>query len=108
MASGTTYPAGSTGGKASHNHKYALQFGGYYRDVALENNTNGGLVNYASDGTETVVMATSVGSFTAPINGNSANSNKDVSMGHYRSTANVSTTNHLPPYLSIYVYKRKA
>ena len=108
LGAGDTYSNNSTGGSTQHSHNYALQFGGYYRSVSLESNPQGGLISYATDGTETVTTAVSVGSYTAPINNNATTSNKEVSMGHYRSTANTSYTSNLPPYLTVYIWKRTA
>ena len=104
LCSGSSYSAGSTGGEVSHTHEYGIQFGGYYRDIAMESNTYAGVLQHGKSGVP--VPATSIGSFNAPINNNSTTAIKTVSMGHYASVADTSITSNMPPYLAVYVWKR--
>ena len=107
LCCGSTYSAGSTGGSATHQHKYGFQYGGYYRDVALEQNGNCGLLNYSNASSFSITGGgESVSSYTAEINNGSESAMKSTSMSHYRMTANTSATSTLPPYLAVYVWKR--
>ena len=107
LCCGSTYSAGSTGGSTTHQHKYGFQYGGYYRDVALEQNGNSGLLNYSNSSDFSLTGGgSSAGSYTAEINNGSESSMKSTSMSHYRMTANTSATSTLPPYLAVYVWKR--
>ena len=106
LSAGDSYAAGSTGGAASHTHEYGIQFGGYYRDIAMESNTHAGVLQHGKSGVP--VPATSVGSFEAPINDSSTTAIKTVSMGHYASVADTSITSNMPPYLTVYMWQRTA
>lgn len=107
LCCGSTYSAGSTGGSTTHQHKYGFQYGGFYRDVSLEQNGNTGLLNYSNASDFSLTGGgTSVGSYTAEINNGSESAMKSTSMTHYRMTANTSSTSNLPPYLAVYVWKR--
>lgn len=107
LCCGSTYSAGSTGGSTTHQHKYGFQYGGYYRDVALEQNGNSGLLNYSNSSDFSLTGGgSSAGSYTAEINNGSESAMKSTSMSHYRMTANTSATSTLPPYLAVYVWKR--
>lgn len=107
LCCGSTYSAGSTGGSTTHQHKYGFQYGGYYRDVALEQNGNSGLLNYSNSSDFSLTGGgESAGSYTAEINNGSESAMKSTSMSHYRMTAKTSATSTLPPYLAVYVWKR--
>ena len=100
--------ANSIGGATNHTHDYGLQAGGYYRDISMENNENAGVYTYDINNNRSLGSCTSVGSFTAPINGNSTSNNTSVSMNHFSMTGNTSYTSNLPPYLSVYMWQRTA
>ena len=107
LCCGSTYSAGSTGGSTTHQHKYGFQYGGYYRDVALESNGNCGLLNYSNSSDFSLTGGgSSAGSYTAEINNGSESAMKSTSMSHYRMTAKTRATSTLPPYLAVYVWKR--
>lgn len=101
----STYAAGTTGGSADHSHKYGFAFGAYYGEVSMENNGNAGSLK---DGTGDPVGTEGYGSFSHIVNNSTTNSSKDVSMSHYKSIADTSTTSNLPPYLAVYMWKRTA
>ena len=105
---GGTYNNASTGGSINHTHNYGLQAGGYYRDIAIEQNPNAGCLAYDTAGNITVIPATTYESYEAPINNGSENANKTTSMSHFRTIANTSYDSTLPPYLAIYMWKRTA
>lgn len=107
LGTGDSYSADSTGGAATHTHNYGLQYGGYYRSVSLESNTNAGILTYDTNNTISLVSGgVSQGTLEGPINQNAINSMTTVSMAHYRQTANTSYTNNMPPYLTVYMWKR--
>lgn len=107
LTAGDTYTAGGTGGSSIHSHQYGFQYGGYYRHVALEGNSNAGLLNYNSNnGFSVTGPGISQGSMSAPTQTTTAY--EDKSFSHYRIVANTSYTSTLPPYLTVYAWKRVA
>lgn len=107
LSAGSSYSAGSTGGTATHTHNYGLQYGGYYRSTSLESNTNAGILTYDTNNNISLVSGgVSQGTLEGPINKNATNGTTTVSMTHYRQTANTSYTNNMPPYLTVYMWKR--
>lgn len=108
MAAGSTYAIDTSGGSSTHTHDYGLQYGAYYRSVSLENNTNAGALVYDADNNITVSPGISSESYTAPINNNAASTTKETSMTHQRTIGNTSYTSNLPPYQTIYMWKRTA
>lgn len=99
---------GKTGGMYDHTHVYGFQYGGYYRAIALEANTNSGLLNYDRTNNVTLSSETEIGSNTAEVNNNATNAWKTPSMTHYRMTACTSYATELPPYLTVAMWKRTA
>lgn len=109
LSAGDTYSIGSTGGKATHTHKYGLQYGAYYGELAMEQDTNSGLLNYASDGSITLATDSVIGTNAeARVNGSTTKTSITASMNHRRGIANTSYTSNMPPYLTVFVWKRTA
>lgn len=107
LSAGSSYNAGSTGGAATHTHNYGLQYGGYYRSVSMESNANAGILTYDTNNNVSLVSGgVSQGTLEGPINNVVTTTHKNVSMTHYRQTANTSYTNNMPPYLTVYMWKR--
>lgn len=108
LAAGDQHEAGTTGGSESHTHNYGIQYGGYYREVALEMNPNGGALKYDSSGNITLATEESMGNQDAPVNASTGTTMTTASMTHYRSIGNTSYTANMPPYITVYVWKRTA
>ena len=111
LAAGDKYSGGITGGSKNHQHDYGLQYGGYYRTIAMEQNPKAGLLNY--DANNNITLSEEVTyeqNVNAPINDVLANKAvyNDASMHHYRHIASTSTESNLPPYLVVYIWKRTA
>ena len=112
LSAGSTYTAGNTGGVSenSHSHQDGLVYGSYFRNLAMEQNTNAGLVNYDSANNTSLAIWTQLTNSNVFVNDSTATSSKEVSAAHYRHTANVSysTINNMPPYLVVNIWKRTA
>ena len=109
LGAGDTYTAGSTGGSTTHQHKYGFQYGGYYSSTSIESNANAGLLDYFDASSFSITGGGNlVASYTAQINNNATTSNKNISMEHHRIIANTSATSTLPPYITVYMWKRTA
>ena len=106
LCSGSSYSAGSTGGTANHNHKYGFRFGGYYRDIALENANGTGALTGGVGGSANAVRAVGNGKITAEVNNNSTTGVKSLEFNAYESITTTSNTSNMPPYLAVYVWKR--
>lgn len=108
LASGDNYQAGTTGGSETHTHNYGIQVGGYYKETGLAENDNAGTLSYNTENTPSKTGFTSIGSMTMNWNGSTTGTASSGSASHYRSIGNTSYTSSLPPYLTVYMWKRVA
>lgn len=106
LSAGDSYTAGGTGGSEVHSHQYGWQYGAYHRSMSYEMNPNAGLLNYAKDGSYTLLNNKRYIAYEAPINANVGESNIEVTMDFYKDIANASYESTLPPYLVVYMWKR--
>ena len=107
LAAGDDYTAGSTGGEAEHTHTYGIQMGGCYYDTTWEGDANSGLMTYDSSNNATLKTdKTNIITAAATVNGGNTASSTSKNLNHYRTTANVSYTSNMPPYLTVYMWKR--
>lgn len=110
LGAGDAYVLGTTGGAVSHQHRYGLQYGGYYRALSMEMNANAGLLDYDTNGNTALSTETKISSVEAPVNTANLNDKTfgDVSMSHYQHVASTSAESNFPPYLTVQVWKRVA
>ena len=108
LGAGEYTTAGSTGGEVTHNHEYGLKVYEYYSMAAFTpKGTATGVINI-DDG--------SLGSWTGgsnmvaeeTFNAGITTTTTTASPHHYESRANTSTENNIPPFLSVYMWKRTA
>lgn len=105
LAAGNTYAAGSTGGEATHTHKYGFQYGAYYGAISMEQDAQSGALQ---DGTGNPVGSAYVAESRSDVNNNVAQAVKTLQMSHYKSIADTSSASNMPPYLAVYAWKRTA
>ncbi len=105
LSCGNTYPAGSTGGSISHNHGFRIGYYPYYGSLIGEDTR--GIMAY-DYGTSTWKYGESDAGLPGSGTGNSSIVDKSVSKSSakYSTYATTTSTNHLPPYIAIYVWKR--
>lgn len=109
VGAGNTYKLGDTGGSSTHQHSYGFQYGGYYRTISLESNTNAGLLDFSDSTNFTVTgSGTSLGNFEAPVNTTNSTEYSNLSMKHYQMIAKTSASSSLPPYMAVNIWKRTA
>lgn len=106
LACDQTYTAGATGGSSTHSHQYGLQYGGFYYHTVLENDSSAGVLSWDTNGNLSLGTTTTTGSATSSAPSNSGSGS--TSMNHYRTIGDTSYTSNMPPYLSVYMWKRTA
>ena len=108
LSCGDTYANGSTGGSASHNHKYGAMVTSYYSASQLlgDGSNETGLIDYKKDGSYTVSSHTYIDQKTHTLNSGMTTSSKGVTADKRLLQANTTTVSNLPPYLAVYVWKR--
>ena len=105
LAAGDAYAAGSTGGEATHTHKYGIQFGVYYGSISMEHDAQSGALQ---GGTGNPVGSVGVAESRSDVNNNVTQATKTLQTLHYKSIADTSSASNMPPYLAVYMWKRTA
>ena len=105
LAAGNAYAAGSTGGEATHTHKYGFQFGAYYGSISMEQDAQSGALQ---GGTGNPVGSTYAADTDSDVNNNAASAKKNLRLSHFKSIADTSSASNMPPYLAVYMWKRTA
>ena len=108
LAAGDTYAAGTTGGEAEHNHQYGIQYNTYHGATPWESTATSGVLVYDKEGNISISTQNTIGTDTINVNSNSAAGKKSVSANRYRHYGTTSATNNMPPYTTVYVWKRTA
>lgn len=108
LGADSTYIVGSTGGNTTHSHLYGIRFGAYYRSIALESNSNAGVLQYGDVTKPIAPTVISGGSATVEINNAASNASKSVSMSHLQSITDTSIESSMPPYKAVYIWHRIA
>lgn len=86
LAAGDSYSQGSTGGSATHNHKYGISFGCFYGTTSWETDSLAGVLE-GGDGD--CVGSASYKSATGYVNANAAQkAGVTYTMNHHKSIAN--------------------
>lgn len=107
LAAGDTYPAGNTGGSATHKHLVKIRYNAAYNTFGNGDNRILQMYDYNVDSwiISKQEGAGSTVTFNAGAQKNLA-SWEDVRT--YVNEGTTSTTNNLPPYLTVYMWKRIA
>lgn len=98
LAAGSTYNAGSTGGSAVHNHTT-----GNHTLTVSEIPSHSHNFNSANDGSSTSTWA-----YTNTLRTSSKNTTDTTGGGQPHNHGNTGQASNLPPYLSVYMWKRTA
>ena len=106
MGASDTYPAGSTGGSATHYHDYKIRFSwnngavvGYHQSAIAPYNYQTGLY-YLSDGDN------KVGEGYTLVNTAASNASGERQSSNYVTYGSTSSSNTLNPYYSVYIWVR--
>ena len=106
VGAGGSYSVTSTGGNKTHSHKYGMQIGAYYRSIRIENDSNAGLLNYATSNSFGLSTFGYIGAMNGESNSNAASGTKTLSASYFRAIAQTEYVSSLPPYYSVYIYRR--
>lgn len=108
MGASDTYPAGSTGGSATHEHEYKLSF--MWRLGALVGYPSSAIVTYNyktqswSDGNRKVTD----GQYTLANDGFSSTYGEKPGGETYSVAGNTASSSSIPPYYCVYIWRRVA
>ena len=106
VGASTSYPVSTTGGNKTHSHKYGFQYGGYFGMVLLESNSNAGILNFSESNSISISPINSTYSFSGIANNSAQAGNSELSSNYYRLIGQSEYVSSLPPYYSVYIYKR--
>ena len=106
VGASTSYPVSTTGGNKTHSHKYGIQYGGFYGMILLEGNTNAGILNYSESNSISISPVNKTYSFSGDANASTQSSNKNLTSVYYRLIGQSEYVSSLPPYYSVYIYRR--
>lgn len=106
LAAGDTYAAGSTGGEATHTHDYALIYNALYGSIVGIDENLIRSFDYATSTYKTsqVIAYTDV----KKNNGTGDNYEDALRISLMRNDAKTNTASTMPPYVTMYVWKRIA
>ena len=106
VGASTLYPVSTTGGNKTHSHKYGIQYGGYFGMVLLESNSNAGILNFSESNSISISPINSTYSLSGFVNNSAQAGNKELSSNYYRLIGQSEYVSSLPPYYSVYIYRR--
>ena len=108
LASGDIYANNTTGGSSTHQHYYGIQLASYYMAPSFETDTYSGLFDY-SDNVNYIIKPINkieTTKYELLINNAMQSSYKTVTSSRLNAVAKTSSTSTLPPYYTVYMYKR--
>lgn len=106
LAAGSTYDAGTTGGNSTHQHWYGFVICGYYGNFVGENGPVGALMDGAH-GTPSG-FSDKIADATVTINNGTQQSTHSANAARYESRTTTTAESSMPPYLTVYMWKRTA
>lgn len=108
LSAGDSYAVESTGGEATHTHTYGLEYNAYYGIPLAADKEVFRLLNYASDNSTTLNTASAGTSRAISVNSGLTKVVAETSCSGYKNTANASYASTLPPYYTVYTWRRIA
>lgn len=105
VGSGSNYAVKSEGGQTHHVHTYGIELGFYYGAIQGENLAMAGCLRGGAKN-QTVGFTAAGRSAEGVVNNAVVTSNKTVSANHQQSITNTSSDPHIPPYRSVYIWRR--
>ena len=108
MGASDTYPAGSTGGSTAHEHEYKLEF--MWRLGALVGYPTSAIAtyNYKTQSWNNNNKKVNGGQYTLSNDGFSSTYGEKPGGETYSVTGNTASSSSIPPYYSVYIWRRVA
>ena len=108
MGASDTYPAGSTGGSTAHEHEYKLEF--MWRLGALVGYPSSAIAayNYKTQSWNDNNKKVNDGQYTLSNDGFSSTYGEKPGGETYSVTGNTASSSSIPPYYSVYIWRRVA
>lgn len=108
MGASDTYPAGSTGGSTAHEHEYKLEF--MWRLGALVGYPTAAIAtyNYKTQSWNNNNKKVNDGQYTLANDGFSSTYGEKPGGETYSVTGNTASSSSIPPYYSVYIWRRVA
>lgn len=108
MGASDTYPAGSTGGSTAHEHEYKLEF--MWRLGALVGYPSSAIAtyNYKTQSWSNNNKKVNDGQYTLSNDGFSSTYGEKPGGETYSVTGNTASSSSIPPYYSVYIWRRVA
>lgn len=108
MGASDTYPAGSTGGSTAHEHEYKLEF--MWRLGALVGYPTSAIAtyNYKTQSWNNNNKKVNDGQYTLSNDGFSSTYGEKPGGETYSVTGNTASSSSIPPYYSVYIWRRVA
>lgn len=108
MGASDTYPAGSTGGSTAHEHEYKLEF--MWRLGALVGYPTSAIAtyNYKTQSWDDNNKKVNDGQYTLSNDGFSSTYGEKPGGETYSVTGNTASSSSIPPYYSVYIWRRVA
>lgn len=108
MGASDTYPAGSTGGSTAHEHEYKLEF--MWRLGALVGYPTSAIAtyNYKTQSWSNNNKKVNDGQYTLANDGFSSTYGEKPGGETYSVTGNTASSSSIPPYYSVYIWRRVA
>lgn len=108
MGASDTYPAGSTGGSTAHEHEYKLEF--MWRLGALVGYPTSAIAtyNYKTQSWNDNNKKVNDGQYTLSNDGFSSTYGENPGGETYSVTGNTASSSSIPPYYSVYIWRRVA
>lgn len=106
LSAGSNYSVGSTGGNSTHNHWYGFVLSVYYGNFVGENGPVGALGDGAHG--NPAGMSNKLSDANVTINNGTQKATHSANAVRYESRTRTSSESSMPPYISVYMFRRTA
>lgn len=108
LSAGSDYSVGSTGGNSTHYHWYGFVLGGYFGNLVGEGSTDVGALGGGAHGNPVGMGDDTLSQVNVKINNGTQTGTHSTSAARYESRTMTSSESSMPPYISVYMFRRTA